>query len=89
MNIYMEEFFQSIINHWFLSIVIVCIITNWLTIIFNKKNGSIFLSFCPIINTVLLFAELVILMGLLYDIIARLDLDSKFYKAIRFGRNKK
>ena len=58
-------------------------------IIFNKKNGSIFLSFCPIINTVLLFAELVILMGLLYDIIARLDLDSKFYKAIRFGRNKK
>lgn len=37
----MEDFFQSVINHWFLSIVIVYIITNWLTIIFGKKKETI------------------------------------------------
>ena len=74
---------------YIISVIGVILSIRYDDIIFNKKNGSIFLSFCPIINTVLLFAELVILMDLLYDIIARLDLDSKFYKAIRFGRNKK
>ena len=71
---------------YIISVIGVILSIRYDDIIFNKKNGSIFLSFCPIINTVLLFAELVILMGY---IIARLDLDSKFYKAIRFGRNKK
>ena len=41
MNIYMEEFFQSIINHWFLSIIIVCVITDWLNIIFGKNKETI------------------------------------------------
>lgn len=74
---------------YIISVIGVILSIRYDDIIFNKKNGAIFLSFCPIINTVLLFAELVILMGLLYDIIVPLDLDSKFYKAIRFGRNKK
>ena len=71
---------------YIISVIGVILSIRYDDIIFNNKNGSIFLSFCPIINTILLFAELVILMGY---IIARLDLDLKFYKAIRFGRNKK
>lgn len=34
----MEAFFQSIIDHWFLSIIIVMIITNWLRILTKQEN---------------------------------------------------
>ena len=55
-------------------------------IIFNKKPWTLFLVFCPGVNTLLSILELFFKLSLLFDIIVKLDLDEKFYKLIRLGR---
>ena len=54
-------------------------------IIFNKKPWTLFLVFCPGVNTLLSILELFFNLSLLFDIIVKLDLDEKFYKLIRLG----
>ena len=55
-------------------------------IIFNKKPWTLFLVFCPGINTLLSILELFFLLPVLFDTITQWDLDEKFYKLIRLGR---
>ena len=55
-------------------------------IIFNKESGTLFLVFCPGINTLLPIFELFFRLSLLFDIITQWNLDEKFYKLIRLGR---
>ena len=55
-------------------------------IIFNKKPWTLFLVFCPVVNTGLIILELFFQLSLLFDMITQLDLDEKFYKLIRLGR---
>ena len=74
-------------------IYIVSIIGAVLTIrydddIFDKKPWTLFLVFCPGINTLLSILELFFQLSLLFNIIAQWDLDEKFYKLIRLGRKK-
>lgn len=54
--------------------------------IFNEKPWTLFLVFCPGINTLLSILELFFQLSLLFDIITKLNLDEKFYKLIRLGR---
>ena len=49
---------------------------------FDEKPRTLFLLFCPEVNTGLIILELIILL----DIIINLNLDEKFYKLIRLGR---
>ena len=53
---------------------------------FDKKPWTLFLVFCPGINTLLSILELFFRLSLLFDIITQWDLDEKFYKLIRLGR---
>lgn len=53
---------------------------------FDKKPWTLFLVFCPIVNTGLFILELIIQLSLLLDIVIHLNLDEKFYKLIRLGR---
>ena len=46
---------------------------------FDEKPWTLFLVFCPVVNT-----GLIIL--ILLDIVRHLNLDEKFYKLIRLGR---
>ena len=55
-------------------------------IMFNKKPWTLFLVFCPGVNTLLSILELFFQLSSLFDIITQLDLDEKFYKLIRLGR---
>ena len=55
-------------------------------IIFNKKPWTLFLVFCPGVNTCLSILELFLQLSLLFDIVTQWDLDEKFYKLIRLGR---
>lgn len=57
-------------------------------IVFDKKPWTLFLVFCPGVNTLLSIFELIFQLSLLFDIITQLDLDEKFYKLIRLGRKK-
>ena len=50
--------------------------------IFDEKPRTLFLVFCPVVNTGLIILELIILL----DIVINLNLDEKFYKLIRLGR---
>lgn len=54
--------------------------------LFDKKPCTLFLVFCPVVNTGLFILELIIQLSLLLDIVIHLDLDKKFYKLIRLGR---
>ena len=54
--------------------------------IFDKKPWTLFLVFCPVVNTGLFILELIINLSLLF---IHLDLDEKFYKLIRLGRKEK
>ena len=56
--------------------------------IFDKKPWTLFLVFCPGVNTVLSILELFFLLSSLFNIIAQWNLDEKFYKLIRSGRKK-
>ena len=56
--------------------------------IFDKKPWTLFLVFCPGVNTLLSILELFFLLSSLFNIITQLDLDEKFYKLIRSGRKK-
>ena len=49
---------------------------------FDEKPRTLFLVFCPVVNTGIIILELIILL----DIIINLNLDEKFYKLIRLGR---
>ena len=49
---------------------------------FDEKPWTLFLVFCPVVNTGLVILELIILL----DIVMHLNLDEKFYKLIRLGR---
>lgn len=49
---------------------------------FDEKSRTLFLVFCPVVNTGLIILELIILL----DIVINLNLDEKFYKLIRLGR---
>lgn len=53
---------------------------------FDDKPRTLFLVFCPVVNTGLIVLELIIQLLLLFDIVIHLDLDEKFYKLIRLGR---
>lgn len=53
--------------------------------LFDKKPWTLFLVFCPVVNTGLFILELIIQLSLL-DIVIHLNLDEKFYKLIRLGR---
>lgn len=52
--------------------------------IFDKKPWTLFLVFCPGVNTGLFILELIIQLTLLLDLLS--NLDEKFYKLIRLGR---
>ena len=54
--------------------------------IFDKKPQTLFLVFCPGVNTCLSILELFFQLSLLFDIVIQWDLDEKFYKLIRLGR---
>lgn len=54
--------------------------------LFDKKPCTLFLVFCPVVNTGLFILELIIQLSLLLDIVIHLNLDEKFYKLIRLGR---
>lgn len=56
--------------------------------IFDKKPWTLFLVFCPGVNTLLSILELFFQLSLLFDIITQWNLDEKFYKLIRSGRKK-
>ena len=54
---------------------------------FDEKPWTLFLVFCPVVNTGLSILELIIQLSLLLlDIVIHLNLDEKFYKLIRLGR---
>ena len=53
---------------------------------FDEKPWTLFLVFCPVVNTGLFILELIIELTLLLDIVIHLNLDEKFYKLIRLGR---
>ena len=53
---------------------------------FDEKPWTLFLVFCPVVNTGLSILELIIQLSLLLDIVIHLNLDKKFYKLIRLGR---
>ena len=57
-------------------------------VIFDKKPWTLFLVFCPGVNTCLSILELFFQLSLLFDMITQWDLDEKFYKLIRLGRKK-
>ena len=74
-----------------LSIYILSIIGAILSIryddgLFGNKPYTVFLVFCPGVNTGLVILELFVLLGCLFDIIADCNLDEKFYKLIRLER---
>lgn len=54
--------------------------------LFDEKPWTLFLVFCPVVNTGLSILELIIQLSLLLDIVIHLNLDEKFYKLIRLGR---
>lgn len=55
--------------------------------LFDKKPWTLFLVFCPVVNTGLFILELIIQLSLLLlDIVIHLNLDEKFYKLIKLGR---
>ena len=55
--------------------------------LFDEKPWTLFLVFCPVVNTGLFILELIIQLSLLLlDIIIHMNLDKKFYKLIRLGR---
>ena len=55
--------------------------------LFDEKPWTLFLVFCPVVNTGLFILELIIQLSLLLlDIVIHLNLDKKFYKLIRLGR---
>ena len=55
--------------------------------LFDEKPLTLFLVFCPVVNTGLFILELIIQLSLLLlDIVIHLNLDEKFYKLIRLGR---
>lgn len=53
---------------------------------FDEKPWTLFLVFCPVVNTGLFILELIIQLTLLLDIVIHLNLGEKFYKLIRLGR---
>lgn len=53
---------------------------------FDEKHWTLFLVFCPVVNTGLSILELIIQLSLLLDMVIHLNLDEKFYKLIRLGR---
>lgn len=53
---------------------------------FDEKPWTLFLVFCPVVNTGLIILELVIQLLFLLGIVIHLNLDEKFYKLIRLGR---
>ena len=55
-------------------------------VIFYKKPWTLFLVFCPGVNTLLSILELFFLLSVLFDTITQWDLDEKFYRLIRLGR---
>lgn len=53
---------------------------------FDDKPWTLFLVFCPVVNTGLIILELIFQLLFLLGIVIHLDLDEKFYKLIRLGR---
>jgi hypothetical protein len=53
---------------------------------FDEESWTLFLVFCPVVNTGLFILELIFQLTLLLDIVIHLNLDEKFYKLIRLGR---
>lgn len=54
--------------------------------LFDDKPWTLFLVFCPVVNTSLIILELIVQLLLLLGIVIYLNLDEKFYKLIRLGR---
>lgn len=53
---------------------------------FDEKPWTLFLVFCPVVNTGLIILELIVQLLFLLGIVIHLNLDEKFYKLIRLGR---
>ena len=53
---------------------------------FDEKPWTLFLVFCPVVNTGIIILELTTQLTLLLNIVIHLNLDEKFYKLIRLGR---
>lgn len=53
---------------------------------FDDKPWTLFLVFCPVVNTGLIILELIVQLLFLLGIVIHLNLDEKFYKLIRLGR---
>lgn len=56
--------------------------------LFSNKSQTVNLVFYPIVNTGIVLIELLILLGCLFDMISHYNLNEKFYKLIRLGREK-
>ena len=73
------------------SIYVISIIGAYLSIryddrCFDEKPWTLFLLFCPVVNTLLCIIEILFLIIELIDRIKNLNLDEKVYKLIRLGR---
>ena len=53
---------------------------------FDEKPWTLFLVFCPVVNTGIIILELTTQLTLLLNIVIHLNLDESFYKLIRLGR---
>ena len=53
---------------------------------FDEKPWTLFLVFCPVVNTGLIILELIIQLLFLLGIVIYLNLGEKFYKLMRLGR---
>lgn len=53
---------------------------------FDEQPWTLFLVFCPAVNTGLSILELIIQLSILLDIVIHLNIDKQFYKLIRLGR---
>lgn len=53
---------------------------------FDEKPWTLFLVFCPVVNTGLIILELIVQLLFLLGKVIHLNLDENFYKLIRLGR---
>lgn len=56
-------------------------------ILFDERSWTLFLLFCPVVNTILVTLELFFLVVSLFEKIIHLNLDRRIYKLIRLGRD--
>lgn len=77
---------EFIVGIYVISIIGVILSIRYDDKFFIKKQETLFVIFFPVINTVICLLELWCIFGTLENKIANLELNKKFYKLIRLGR---